>query len=131
MGAADQNYPQEPLIDEPTLPSSEQQSATGHNDQQNSVGERDEDSRGSRRGRRLSMTIGENLMEDGKRDGNLSSPKRGLGPRTVGGSEKLGMFSGVFVPTCLNVLSILMFLRFGFILGMPYCVLHYLFRVQY
>jgi len=27
------------------------------------------------------------------------------------------MFSGVYVPTCLNVLSILMFLRFGFILG--------------
>lgn len=30
---------------------------------------------------------------------------------------KLGMFSGVFVPTCLNVLSILMFLRFGFLIG--------------
>lgn len=27
------------------------------------------------------------------------------------------MFSGVYVPTCLNVLSILMFLRFGFLLG--------------
>ncbi|EEH19185.2 hypothetical protein PABG_01504 [Paracoccidioides brasiliensis Pb03] len=33
------------------------------------------------------------------------------------GSGKLGTFSGVFVPTTLNVLSILMFLRFGFILG--------------
>lgn len=32
-------------------------------------------------------------------------------------SNKLGTFSGVFVPTTLNVLSILMFLRFGFILG--------------
>lgn len=31
--------------------------------------------------------------------------------------QKLGTFSGVFVPTTLNVLSILMFLRFGFILG--------------
>lgn len=31
--------------------------------------------------------------------------------------RKLGTFSGVFVPTTLNVLSILMFLRFGFILG--------------
>lgn len=30
---------------------------------------------------------------------------------------KLGTFSGVFLPTALNVLSILMFLRFGFILG--------------
>lgn len=32
-------------------------------------------------------------------------------------SSKLGTFAGVFVPTTLNVLSILMFLRFGFILG--------------
>ena len=37
--------------------------------------------------------------------------------REVGGTDKLGTFSGVFVPTVLNVLSILMFLRFGFILG--------------
>ncbi|CAN3477290.1 vacuolar cation-chloride cotransporter 1 [Diutina catenulata] len=32
-------------------------------------------------------------------------------------SAKLDTFSGVFVPTTLNVLSILMFLRFGFIIG--------------
>ncbi|EGV63855.1 hypothetical protein CANTEDRAFT_130236 [Yamadazyma tenuis ATCC 10573] len=32
-------------------------------------------------------------------------------------SPKLGTFSGVFIPTSLNVLSILMFLRFGFIVG--------------
>lgn len=32
-------------------------------------------------------------------------------------SHKLGTFDGVFVPTALNVLSILMFLRFGFIIG--------------
>lgn len=32
-------------------------------------------------------------------------------------SNKLGTFDGVFIPTTLNVLSILMFLRFGFILG--------------
>lgn len=31
--------------------------------------------------------------------------------------DKLGMFDGVFIPTTLNVLSILMFLRFGFIVG--------------
>ncbi|KAF2669612.1 hypothetical protein BT63DRAFT_425289 [Microthyrium microscopicum] len=30
---------------------------------------------------------------------------------------KLGTFTGVFIPTSLNVFSILMFLRFGFILG--------------
>ncbi|OJJ41070.1 hypothetical protein ASPWEDRAFT_34547 [Aspergillus wentii DTO 134E9] len=37
--------------------------------------------------------------------------------RSMDNSGKLGTFSGVFVPTTLNVLSILMFLRFGFILG--------------
>ncbi|PLB54500.1 putative cation chloride cotransporter [Aspergillus steynii IBT 23096] len=37
--------------------------------------------------------------------------------RASDSDEKLGTFSGVFVPTTLNVLSILMFLRFGFILG--------------
>ncbi|AET38017.1 Vhc1p Ecym_2271 [Eremothecium cymbalariae DBVPG len=31
--------------------------------------------------------------------------------------NKLGTFDGVFIPTTLNVLSILMFLRFGFIIG--------------
>ena len=41
----------------------------------------------------------------------------GAFPRPVGGTEKLGTFAGVFVPVTLNVLSILMFLRFGFILG--------------
>lgn len=33
-----------------------------------------------------------------------------------GDPNKLGTFEGVFIPTTLNVLSILMFLRFGFIL---------------
>lgn len=36
---------------------------------------------------------------------------------TTSKSTKLDTFSGVFVPTSLNVLSILMFIRFGFILG--------------
>jgi potassium/chloride transporter 9 len=48
---------------------------------------------------------------------DMSTPRPGLGPRPVGGQMKLGTFSGVFVPTCLNVLSIVMFPRFGFILG--------------
>lgn len=43
--------------------------------------------------------------------------KPGSIPKLAGGAEKLGTFSGVFVPTTLNVLSVLMFLRFGFILG--------------
>ncbi|KAJ5681756.1 uncharacterized protein N7477_001696 [Penicillium maclennaniae] len=38
--------------------------------------------------------------------------------RSTEESKKLGTFSGVFVPTTLNVLSILMFIRFGFILGL-------------
>lgn len=37
--------------------------------------------------------------------------------RPSSGEQKLGTFSGVFIPVSLNVLSILMFLRFGFILG--------------
>lgn len=30
---------------------------------------------------------------------------------------KLGAVSGVYIPVCLNIFSILMFLRFGWILG--------------
>ncbi|KLU84947.1 hypothetical protein MAPG_03981 [Magnaporthiopsis poae ATCC 64411] len=33
------------------------------------------------------------------------------------GQNKLGVTSGVYIPVCLNILSILMFLRFGLILG--------------
>ncbi|ODQ51829.1 hypothetical protein SAICODRAFT_59211 [Saitoella complicata NRRL Y-17804] len=33
-------------------------------------------------------------------------------------SHKLGTFSGVYVPNTLNLISVLMFLRFGFLLGM-------------
>jgi potassium/chloride transporter 9 len=50
-------------------------------------------------------------------NGEVQAPILGAVSRPVGGQEKLGTFSGVFVPTTLNVLSILMFLRFGFILG--------------
>ena len=37
--------------------------------------------------------------------------------RDHGGKKKLGVVSGVFIPVCLNIISILMFLRFGRILG--------------
>jgi solute carrier family 12 (potassium/chloride transporters), member 9 len=48
---------------------------------------------------------------------SAAGTRTGVMPRPVGGQGKLGTFSGVFVPTSLNVLSILMFLRFGLILG--------------
>ncbi|KAL3428290.1 amino acid permease [Phlyctema vagabunda] len=57
-----------------------------------------------------------NEAESKKANGDSSVPKTGMLPRPAG-AEKMGTFTGVFVPTCLNVLSILMFLRFGFILG--------------
>ncbi|KAM0163387.1 hypothetical protein ACHAPG_001311 [Botrytis cinerea] len=68
-------------------------------------------------------TMGDNSLtvqmhnEAERKKSGTAIPRSGLGPRPIGGQEKLGMFSGVYVPTCLNVLSILMFLRFGFILG--------------
>lgn len=43
--------------------------------------------------------------------------RNGHRPRPTEEPKKLGTFSGVFVPVTLNVLSILMFLRFGFVLG--------------
>ncbi|KAJ5403882.1 hypothetical protein N7509_003753 [Penicillium cosmopolitanum] len=52
------------------------------------------------------------------RDSSVDKKDRsGHRPRASEETKKLGTFSGVFVPTTLNVLSILMFLRFGFILG--------------
>jgi len=38
-------------------------------------------------------------------------------PESSGKRTKLGTVSGVYIPVCLNILSILMFLRFGLILG--------------
>lgn len=49
-----------------------------------------------------------------RRHNNVAGDKP---PDAPGADKKLGTFSGVFMPTTLNVLSILMFLRFGFILG--------------
>lgn len=52
------------------------------------------------------------------RDSSMDQKERDSQKNRVSDSAaKLGTFSGVFVPTTLNVLSILMFLRFGFILG--------------
>ena len=52
--------------------------------------------------------------------GSSKSPRRVTEykpPRSSRATPKLGTFAGAFVPVSLNVLSILMFLRFGFILG--------------
>lgn len=51
------------------------------------------------------------------RDSSVDKKDKGHRSRSVDEPKKLGTISGVFVPTTLNVLSILMFLRFGFILG--------------
>ncbi|KAJ5309027.1 hypothetical protein N7508_004406 [Penicillium antarcticum] len=51
------------------------------------------------------------------RESSTDRKDKGHRSRSVDEPKKLGTFSGVFVPTTLNVLSILMFLRFGFILG--------------
>ncbi len=58
---------------------------------------------------------GRNELKGASKEGR--KPRLGSIPRPTGGFAKLGTFDGVFVPTSLNVLSILMFLRFGFILG--------------
>ncbi|KAJ0419986.1 amino acid permease-domain-containing protein [Aspergillus carlsbadensis] len=61
---------------------------------------------------------GNSLSAGPFRDATVDNrPGNGEKHRPSDGSEKFGTFSGVFVPTSLNVLSILMFLRFGFILG--------------
>ncbi|KAL4890936.1 amino acid permease-domain-containing protein [Aspergillus ambiguus] len=60
------------------------------------------------------FSIPAGALRDSSRD---RKDKDGPRNRLLDVSEKLGTFSGVFVPTTLNVLSILMFLRFGFILG--------------
>lgn len=52
------------------------------------------------------------VAPDQKQDRSKSKVRTG-----PSGTKKLGTFSGVFVPTTLNILSILMFIRFGFILG--------------
>lgn len=46
-----------------------------------------------------------------------SRPRKQKSVSNVSAKSKLDTFEGVFLPTSLNVLSILMFLRFGFIIG--------------
>ena len=111
----EQSNPYEPSTNNSTPPPREHNFTKRllHRDDHNVESERNSTRRRSISGRRV-HDGGESKT---KVDGD-SSHKPGLGPRPVGGDKKLGMFSGVYVPTCLNVLSILMFLRFGFILGL-------------
>lgn len=118
-----QSNPYEPATNESTPPPREHEFTRRvlhiHRHNEDSPNIRNRSASGRRR-----QATGENLLTEQMHNGTESKkgngdfvPKPGLGPRPVGGVEKLGMFSGVYVPTCLNVLSILMFLRFGFILG--------------
>jgi len=70
---------------------------------------------------RSSSVHPEASSESGRKQSTIPAtpmkPRPGALPRPVGGTGKLGTFSGVFVPVMSNILSILMFLRFGFILG--------------
>ncbi|CAD6503272.1 BgTH12-02939 [Blumeria graminis f. sp. triticale] len=63
----------------------------------------------------ISKTLRRKTKRSKKFHEEVSTPKSL--PFSVNLNEKLGTFSGVYVPTCLNVLSILMFLRFGVLLG--------------
>lgn len=60
--------------------------------------------------------VSQTLSPGPLRDSSVKKDKNGH-RKSIEEPKKLGTFSGVFVPTTLNVLSILMFLRFGFILG--------------
>ena len=63
------------------------------------------------------QSLGPHPTESNAKTEKFGAVKVSNSLRPVGGSDKLGTISGVFVPTSLNVLSILMFIRFGFILG--------------
>lgn len=77
---------------------------------------RHENARDSRMGHVPNDALTEPMLESNTKPEKPPLPRVGT-LRPIGGTEKLDTFSGVFVPTSLNVLSILMFIRFGFILG--------------
>ena len=40
-------------------------------------------------------------------------------------SQKYGTFLGVFTPSILTILGAIMYLRFGWVVGMPVSILHW------
>lgn len=84
---------------------------TGHGQSTNGARRRRSGSVGGLRRRSLASNLPGNLdFLDRMEKNDHKAPAAEI-------SKKLGTLSGVFVPTTLNVLSILMFLRFGFVLG--------------
>lgn len=71
----------------------------------------------SRRSSRHRSTSREPLLDKRRHSRDVKPRLKSTVNQNGPAGAKLGTFAGVFVPTTLNVLSILMFLRFGFILG--------------
>lgn len=121
------DIPYEPQAD-PSLPIASKQELTkelSQTSQRNSIAssQRQRSLNGQRAGGHVllgdnSLTVQmHNISSSGDNEAPSREPKPSSISKIAGGVEKLGTFSGVFVPTTLNVLSVLMFLRFGFILG--------------
>ncbi|ETN38410.1 uncharacterized protein HMPREF1541_06445 [Cyphellophora europaea CBS 101466] len=68
-------------------------------------------------GRTHTVPLNQDFLIHGGSETDEQKTKSEVPPPPVRSPQKLDTFSGVFVPVSLNVLSILMFIRFGFVLG--------------